>query len=494
MGGRIFAYDLGCSVPRTSAFRRPDWLTASVALLLLGSVVFVALRILSNVLYPWSSDSSEGVVLAAAWHAATGRAVYGSLNEIPYALTVYPPVLPYLGGLVISAFGPEPAFVRLLGVACYVGSVCLVFSIVRRATGQWTAGLVAALFLAVERHLVSRGGVAVTEFPGLFFSLLGLYFWCRGGAWRVAAVVSFVFAFFSKQNAVLAAAAVFSSHFLESRGLRRAAPAFAFMALVSAGLAGCWLAFGPAFFINTFVYNAVPVPFDARLALSAGAITAVLYWAPVAGAVTEAARGLAARRAPLAVLYVFFGAVAAEAIGREGAFRGYFFDLAAGLSIMLGLMWPSVVTAARERPYRLGVCVAAGVQAILIVVGAFYRLPPSEQERRDGFRRDALIAAAYREHPGVVLSSDQGFCLGTRTENISTDVYKLNQLVSTGRLSRDLVLNPIRQRRFSLIILPKADDRWVFFRDDFREEIERRYGVESESATDIFLVPRSDGR
>jgi 4-amino-4-deoxy-L-arabinose transferase-like glycosyltransferase len=469
-----------------------DYLTPATLLVLSLMAVALVVRIVANTLYPYPLDNGEGVILGASWHAATGKDVYHAIDQPPYSFIIYGPILPYLGGFSMYLFGPTAVPIRLLSVFFYFGSAFVVSLFIKRVTGMWSASLVSGLFLITERHFFSRAAYAVTDLPAIFFSLLGLYLWRSAGARRYAAIISFALAFFSKQSAIVSAAAAFASLCLEGRRRKGVALFSVYIVVLCVGFAACWFAFGKAYFVNTFTYASV-APFVLGQATERVAYAAVLYFVPFMGLTVLVAMAFRDKHLLLPVLYTIFGLVAAFGSGREGASRSYFFDLAAGLSIMLGLLWPAAVACVRARIYSSLVYAIAALQAALLVVGMLYGVWRFGDHTQSDIRRDAAIQAAYREHPGMILSYDQGFCLGTNAENISTDVYKLSQLVQSGVISRDIFIAPIRNRQFSMIVLPRGSQPWLVMGGDLRREVWKHYRIDHENRSHTFLVPKPIG-
>ena len=468
---------------------RRDYISSAVVLGLLILTALLGVRIWSTVSYPYVLDTGEGTALSAAFRISEGGAVYAEIGDPPHFFTTYNPVLPYLCGLAYKVFGPAHAAPRLVAVLFYVGTGLVIYLFIRRETALRSAALVAALFFLVERHLYSRAGYAVTDYPGLFFSVLGLYLWRGGGRLQYAAVISFAVAFFSKQTSLMAAAAAFSALFLEGRRTRSVGLFGIFLLTVGAGIAVGRMLWGHGFIVNT-LYYAFTGPFDARMSLYRVTITAVLYAAPIAAWIVYAWKCFKDKRLRLPVLYVFFALVLACTSGKVGASRSYFFDMAAALSIIVGLLWARVNSRIIAGRVPAWLVAAIGFQMFLIGVAFSYGLSVTGERTRSDFEHDAAVVEAFDSNEGMILYREPGFDINTTAQNVSNDTYKLSQLIRDGVLSSDILVKPVREKAFSMVIMRDKETAWKLFTDELRGEVLANYEVLYETAGEVFLVPK----
>jgi hypothetical protein len=474
------------AVPRA---RQRDTLTVvTIAALVMMTAIMVA-RTLAVLFYPWPLDEGEGCVLGLSWNVVSGRPLYGVIAHPPYHFSVYGPVFVYVSAWAFKLFGPTPIAPRVLASVLYLGIGLLVYLFVRRETGSRAAAVVAALFLLSERHLAWRAGLAVTDCPALFFSLLGLCLWRRGRAARLGAIAAFSVAAFTKQSSVLAAAAAFAALFLEGRRGEAILSFGGFCAVCGAALGACVALFGPAFVLNTFTYASV-APIELAVSLVrifqvvAAAFVPFLAWTALAY------RSCTERRYLLPVLYTGFGLVFALASGREGASRAYMFDFVAGMAIAVGLAWPAICRQVRSAALFSPIMAIATAQLALIIAAPLYGLPRMGGPSPDARLRDAAIREAYLAAPhGIVFSYRMGLSLGTQSENLAVDVFKLSQLVRAGVLPREVLLGPIRDKLIAMVIMPVRASEDSLFPGYLRDAILRAYRVKDEKFGDWYLVP-----
>ena len=463
--------------------------TATLASLLVLTALLV-LRIVMHLSYPFALDLGEGMDHDVAWRVAQGGSIYNVVDKPPYFFTIYGPILPYLSGLVVWIFGPAAGAARLVTVVFYVSSSIILYGFVRRETTSTTAATIAALFFLVERHVYSRAGFLVTDYPAIFFSLLGLYLW--RGERRYWAVVAFALAFFSKQTSLAAAAAAFIALFLEGKRGESARMFAVFTLLVTAGLAACGFLFGRAYFVDTIQYASVaklePAQSLVHVALALG-----LYFVPTAGWLVLLGRSAKDKRFLLPVLYFAFGALVGLTSGRVGASRSYFFDLAAAMSIITGYAWVLVEGRIRAGGATLLVWAVVAAQIFLIAFGMTYRSEVFTNRTREDFLHDSAVREAFRAESGIILCCQPGFDGGARAQNVSDDTYKLLQMVEAGLFSQEVFLAPVRKREFSMVIMPVGKGQSNLFTPELRQAVLENYAVVREAYGEQYLVPRSSG-
>jgi len=449
-----------------------------------------AWRVSAHVAYPYPLDNGEGVALNSMWLSAQQKPFYGEITDPPYVFTVYNPLMIYLGGLSMRLLGVCPMGPRLVAAAFHLGLSAVVFLFVRRETKILSAGLVAALFILVERHLFSRAGYAVVDYSAIFFSILGLYLWRGGGRGRFWALGAFTLAFFSKQTSLMAAAACFAALFLEGR--RGASVLFflGFLALVAGGLAICRGLYGPAYFLNAYSYIST-APVVLKHSLVRTAIVIVLYVVPFAAAVRWSRQVRHNRRLILPTAYLFFALLLTLTSGKIGASRSYFFDLACALSIFVGLLWAKFVLTSRAGKLTGAMVVGVVLQLFLTCVGTLYHLSPSGDLSEAGLQRDRKISRVYEESCGLVLTRDHGFGLGTNSQNLGSDLYQLTLMIEANRFPLDLCTAPLKNGSVSTVIMPEEEGSWVLFGPELRELVKKNYRPLRSFGCETVYVPKT---
>jgi hypothetical protein len=471
---------------------RRDHITIAVILALSILATFVVSRSAKHVLYPYAIDTGEGTILDAAWRASLGKSMYNVVGDAPpYFFTIYNPVLPYLSGLALRFTGPDAAPARIITVLFYAAAAFVVYLFVRRETASRSAAAVAMLFFLVERHLYARAGYLVTDWPAIFFSLLGLYLWRPGGVRRWWAILAFALAFFSKQTFVIAAAAAFASLFLEGKRLESVKLFAAFAAVVAAGIGILSAIFGRAYLTNVFYYAGI-APLEIHRSMNHVGTAVALYFVPVVAWFVFAWKSIRDRSHLLVVIYFVFGLGIAFMSGKVGASRSYLFDFAAALSIIAGLVWAKVEARTCRGALSFPAFTVVVLQIFLIAIGTTYRLSPLGDRTESDRLKDTAISDAFSSVDGLVLTRETGFDFGSRAHAVSDDPYKLMQMIENGNISMDVLLDPVAARRFALVIMPVKEGPWRLFTDELRSRVLQNYSVVREEHGLLFLTPLSD--
>ncbi|MCD6406140.1 MAG: glycosyltransferase family 39 protein [Planctomycetes bacterium] len=423
-------------------------------------------------------EPSDGGMLSSAWRVSQGKRIFNVLDEPPYIFNIHNALFIYLSAAVFNLTGPVLWGPRLLGLVFFAGTAGVVFLFVRRRTDSIGAGLVAGLFVLVERHFFARTALAVCDYPAIFFSVLGLFLWDSSGRRKWLAPLAFALAYFSKQSAVLAPAAVLLALVL-SRSWREAARFLAtYILAMAAGFALAGLLFGRAYFLNTLFYG-VKGTFSIRRGARSLAVTPALYPLAFCTVGWMLARGKGAAR--LAVpLYAALGAALAFTSGRAGGSRAYSFDLAAALALSAGLAWPRIAGFFAEPSRRVPTLAVAVlfIQMAMVPFGAFsgHDLRAKWMLWKDAPARGVYAARkASFERKGMILSGYTGYDVGTAGRNFTTDPHRLGQLLKTGVLSREPLEAAVEKRTFSAVIIPGRDRGFGIFDQRLKAAVRENY-------------------
>lgn len=463
-------------------------MTLAAAAVLGVFAVLLLVRMTTHIRYSVPSNGAEAVVLSVAWSAARGEPIYNLVERPPAVFCVYNPIVPYLCGLTMYLFGPTAVPIRILVSLFYFASGLAVYLLVRRETASAAAALVAALVLLTGRYIWSAAGSAVSDYPALFFSLIGLYLWGTKGRGRYWATAAFVLAFFTKQCSIAAAAAAFSAILFERRRLAGAGFVALFPAGVGLGLLACAALFGKPYFVNACWYVGI-APFDALVTVRRALTAFVFFAAPLAAWAFWLARSLTERRPPLWALYVFFALLVALSSGRQGAGRQYWFDFSAGMSIAVGLLWARAEARAKAGRLTRPVVAVFALQAAIFALGTWHGSGIPGAKDPAVLRREEAVARAFRENSGIILCRYSGLEVGGTAANCSSDIFKLIHLIDAGIVPRSILLDGVRQERFSMVIMPEVERNFVVFTDDMKQAVAQHYVVKHEASGNIFLVP-----
>src|SRR5687768_5077824 len=174
----------------------------------LGSKCAQALR------SPYSKDYGEGCVLALTQLLAERGTYFQPLSGYPLVHGIYPPVFLALNALGHLAFGPSLFFPRLLSVLATLASFALVFLLLRKSTDVGLA-LSGAALLGVPWFVQTWVPLARVDMLAIALTLLGLLLASDSRRSPLLSYAPLVLAFFTKQSALVAPAALLGALLLD---------------------------------------------------------------------------------------------------------------------------------------------------------------------------------------------------------------------------------------------------------------------------------------
>jgi hypothetical protein len=189
------------SVPLRSATRV---VVVVAAVAPIAIYLYVALR---RIGYPFELQWLEGGEVEIVNRVVHGQGIYvaPSLHYVPYP---YPPLFIWISAAFAKVFGVGFLAPRLVSFLASLGTLALLFHIVRRETGDAVAGLVAGgLFAATYQASGAYFDLARVDSLFLMLLLAAVAVARRAQTWRAGALVGLLLflSFFTKQTALIAA-------------------------------------------------------------------------------------------------------------------------------------------------------------------------------------------------------------------------------------------------------------------------------------------------
>jgi 4-amino-4-deoxy-L-arabinose transferase-like glycosyltransferase len=191
------------------------------AVLVGGACLYVVAFIgsaVARLFFPFPLEITEGASLEVVRAILRGHALYEQ-PTVEHVPMIYGPTYFYAVALVSLAVGPSFATLRLVSLVASVGSIALVYLLVKRATTSTTVGLLAGGLFAASYPL-SDGALDLGRVDALLLCLLlaSLYATRLSGL-RSAAVAGAAMglAILTKQSAAPIAAALLAYYLLSDR-------------------------------------------------------------------------------------------------------------------------------------------------------------------------------------------------------------------------------------------------------------------------------------
>ena len=439
--------------------------------LALGTWTFArqAVSVLSS---PWSRDYGEGCTLAMARLLAERGNYFPDLVDYPFLVANYPPVFLSLVAAGQSVLGPSLFFPRLLAFLATLGLLTVLFVTLRRLVGRAAPALAFTLLFVMPWFVTTWSALARVDTTALLLTLAGLTVVLRRGtgarAWP--ALVLFWLAFFTKQNAIVAPAAVLVHLALErDRRFLRALLAYAlplgalFGLLVLATRGGAWRHLVTYTAAASYEWSRMGESY-LQLAVIAGPLLLL-----VAAGLALAPAAFRGGEDRILLLYFGLSVVAFATIAKAGAAQNYFLEPWLAI-VLLGARafraldertawlrprWPAIVA--------LAAAVANGSYHSL------HRLPHalSHPENAEEF---VALTRLVHETPGPVLSENLSLLVLDRRP-VLLEPFGVQLIAERGLFRPDLLVRDCEAGRFPLVV---AEHRmWEI--PGFGECLERRY-------------------
>lgn len=224
----IAAFRVGLKIPLALRRALGAVLAATAGYYLLAFVAVALLR----VGYPFELEWMESLTVDSSRRILEGRELY-TAPTIDFISPIYNPLYFWLSAGLMKLVGVGFLAPRLVSFAAALGSIGLIFALVRRETSSSFAGLLAAgLFAATYRATGAWLDVARVDSLFLFFTLLAAYLARRYPGARGAALcaLALVLAYAVKQSALLMLACLGGFYLLTDR---KAGAVFGLVALAT---------------------------------------------------------------------------------------------------------------------------------------------------------------------------------------------------------------------------------------------------------------------
>ena len=436
-----------------------------------GAWVFVA-RAGDTLRSPWSGDYGEGCTLAMAQLLAERGNYFPDLADYPFLVANYPPVFISLVALTQKALGPSLFVPRLIALVALLGLLAVLFDTLLVMLGARAPALALTVLFVMPWFVTTWAALARVDTMAILLSLPGLSIVLRRGpgvaAWP--ALPLFWLAFFTKQNALLAPAAVLLELGLaRDRRFGRVLAAYAlplvalFGLLVLATRGGAWRHLVVYTAASSYEWGRMGESY-VQLAVIGGPLL-LLAWAG------EALEPAAFRKRTGRLLLLYFGLnlAAFATIAKDGAAQNYFIEpwlatvlLAAWALRCLrqGSPWPSWAW-----PAWLAVAAATAHCAY----PSLDRLP-HELHHPENARAFVALDRLIRDTPGPVLSENLTLLVLAR-RRVLLEPFGVTQLVQAGLFRPDRLVRDCEAGLFPLVVV----EHRMWDVPGFGECLERRY-------------------
>ena len=451
-----------------------------------GGWVFAS-RAVETLRSPWSRDYGEGCTLAMAQLLAEQGNYFPDLVDYPFLVANYPPAFISLVALSQKALGPSLLVPRLMAFAATLGILAVLFDTLLFVLGARAPALAFTLLFAMPWFVTTWAALARVDTMAILLSLAGLSIVLRRGpgvaAW--AALPVFWLAFFTKQNALLAPAAVLLEMLLaRDRRFGRALFAFVlplaalFGLLVLATHGGAWRHLVVYTAASTYEWGRMGESY-VQLAVIGGPLL-LLAWA---GEALEPA-SFRKRTGRLLLLYFGLNLAGFATIAKSGAAQNYFIE--PWLATVLLAAW-ALRCLRQGRPWALS---AWPVWLAMAAATADYAYPtldrlPHELRHPENAWALAAVDRLIRDTPGPVLSENLSLLVLER-HRVLIEPFGVTQIVQGGLFRPDRLVWDCEAGFFPLVVV----EHRMWDLPGFGECLERRYEPLASLGPFLALQPR----
>jgi 4-amino-4-deoxy-L-arabinose transferase-like glycosyltransferase len=177
------------------------WIRAIALLAALIHFIVVIFIVVSRINYRYELEWVEGASLIQVYRIYTGQSLY-TQPSLQYIPMIYPPLFFYLAAIIAKFTGISFLPLRLVSFASTIGSLLIIYFIVKQKTRSALIGLIAAgSFVAVFRLGGAWFDIARVDMLFIFLSLVGVYFLVKQETkYAVFAGILFALALLTKQT------------------------------------------------------------------------------------------------------------------------------------------------------------------------------------------------------------------------------------------------------------------------------------------------------
>jgi hypothetical protein len=479
-----------------------------VLILVLASIAlpgFFAARHLSTwaarVEYPGELDNAESSVLAEMVHLREGVPVYAPASTQRYDSVLYGPLFYLLGSHLIDPQNPSHEHLRVITVLATLG-MAMGCALLAFWLGRCYIAAILAALLFLDYPFVTHFGTQ-DRCDGisllLWFSGFLTAYRFRDSNKILFAVPLMTLGFYFKQQFIAGPLAILLFLLLEKR-FRLAAQ---FVALLGAAGLGMLALFQfvifrhQSFLLHFFFYNAIPASW--RQALQWAVVLAVTFLVPAGVAIYSL------RTHPSRLLACYLGVIIPlliVAMARRGANINYAIEL---LLVLCPLFAVQLASSLVRPPLALLLLFLLGMT--LWLGNAIPLWAPKSQD----LDQDRTIQTYLRENfprQAPTLGLYVGDLVRAGLDTPITDLANYTWLVCSGRLSDQILLTPLEEGRYKLILLrfdlraaqANHETAGTCFPPQFSQAILENYRPVDTSAAELFAtkhyygwIPR-DGR
>jgi len=455
--------------------------------------------------FPYPLDDGEGFCLNQAVLIASGKALYPPIDSLPYIVTNYPPVFPWLLSIFTNPASPSFTASRLISIISTILIAVSAAGCVRAVLGdsidRKTAGAITALLVLSSPVMYFWAALARVDMLASALTMIGLWIAVSSRGPKLFWSLPFLAAaIFTRQSSIEAVACIVLALLIGRNPDAKANARERTSAII---FAVSWLAIvlvtfvllnnatGGEFWNHTVVYT--------RTRFFITRVFSNMQWILPSHVLlllcSLFALGPSLKDPGRRMLGIFFIFTIATALlsGKVGSDLNYFINLVIGASCLTGLLFHDLLKASVQSDCKRWIIPAMLLIPAILVQSGFMEgnrslsFSPGREEYMNGrFITDTLSAVN-----GPILSEDEGFCLLAGHE-VLFNPFIMSELAREGIWDQSPFIEAIENREFDIIMLrfyvddPSHDDRagagahagWDRFTTEMEEAISANYELD----------------
>lgn len=424
-----------------------------------GALLLFIYSVLSVYRIPYGVDFGEGYLANMSIELVRGHNPYHTLDRPPWIVASYPPLYPFINGLLTSLAGLSLLPGRFIATASFIGTIATSIVLLRRLGVGTTITVIAAGLMLVFPWGFRWAQVVRVDTFGIFLSLIGLYFWIRSekpGDAIVSAIL--LSAAVLTKHSLLAAPLACLVHAFVTRDRRRVMFLVSLAVLIGGSYGIINLVTRGGLFLHLFTYTA-NAWFVGRFQAGVGEYFRLTWILQIAAVASLLMPGTMSARRIVVGWYYLFAHLALFAYGFEGSDTNYLIEPLLTASLLAAFMFDRLtapVESAHSPAPGIPSIRTIGFALILatIILGRFvdssgYKIHRIDDERlRNGLELIRLCAGT----PGDVLSEDASFTF-LAGKRVLFQPYIMSLLARTGKWDQSEFVSTIDNAEYSVIVL-----------------------------------------
>jgi len=439
---------------------RPHVLEILGVVVLFVSVILFIRSVLNVYGIVYGIDFGEGYLAAMSQNLVLGNNPYHSLDRPPWIVSSYPPLYPFLNGLLMSVTGPSLIPGRFIATAAFIGIIATSIGILRKYSVGISIALLSAGMMFVFPWGLRWAQVVRVDTLGIFFSILGIFFFIRSEKSIDGIIAALLLtAGVLTKHSLLAAPLACLLYAFFSRDRRRAMLLILLVILIGGSYSLVNLLTGGGFFLHLFNYTA-NAWFIERFSAGVGEFFKATWILQVAALSAILTPGVPSGRKSILGWYYLLANGTLLAYGFEGSDTNYYIEPLLAASLLAGLTFNSMVNS--ESPANISLkgiprsrTIAFALILTIMILARFTNPVAFQLHRVDNsekLQNGQWLVRLCHDVPGNVLSEDASFPF-LAGKPVPFQPYIMSLLQRTGKWDQSDFVDSIRQGLYSVIIM-----------------------------------------